>query len=201
METDNNFLRKVSDLFLINGAKTLTMDEVAREFGISKKTLYQKYKNKEELLEAVLHFNLEEMIEHVQILDAKIDNPIERMICRDEKLDEVSGSNNSVLIRQLLKYYPAIFVKHMMNFSEKFSELLIKNIVKGRLQGLYRDDFNEENYAKIFFQLLMSYDSSPYFDTSKFSRADYQKDTLLFYLNAITTEKGKEILNKLKDNK
>ena len=46
MDEKTFFLSKASELFIENGAKTLTMDDVAKEFGISKKTLYQKYKNK-----------------------------------------------------------------------------------------------------------------------------------------------------------
>ena len=51
---DNQFLQKATELFIENGAKTLTMDDVAKEFGMSKKTIYQKYKNMEALLELSL---------------------------------------------------------------------------------------------------------------------------------------------------
>lgn len=191
MDEKTIFLSKATQLFIENGAKTVTMDEIAKEFGISKKTLYQKYKNKEELLEEVLKFKLQEVIERLKYLDENIDNAIERMFCRDEEIDKVSHSNNNILIRQLLKYYPAIFHKHMLNFSAKFSEVLVHNIEKGRKQGLYREDFDPELYAKIFFQLVMSYDSSPYFDVELIERENFMQETMFFYLNAITNEKGK----------
>ena len=179
MEDKTKFLLKSAQLFIENGAKTLTMDDIAREFGISKKTLYQKYKNKEELLEEVLQYKLEEVIARINYLDENIDNAVERMICRDEEIDKVSHSNNNILIRQLLKYYPTIFHKHMMNFSEKFSQVLVHNIEKGRKQGFYRDNFDAEIYAKIFFQLVMSYDSSPYLDTSVIEREHYSQETMM----------------------
>lgn len=191
------FLRKAANLFIENGAKTLTMDDVAKDFGISKKTLYQKYKNKEELLEEVLQLKLNEVIDRLQYLDANIENAIERMMCRDEEIDKVSHSNNSLLIRQLLKYYPGIFQKHMLNFSTKFSEVLVHNIEKGRTQGFYRTDFNEEIYAKIFFQLVMSYESSPFLDTREIEREQFNHETMMFYMNAITTEEGKAVLKEL----
>lgn len=162
-----------------------------------KKTLYQKYKNKEELLEEVLTYTLEEVIDRLQYLDDSIENAIERMFCRDEEIDKVSHANNNILIRQLLKYYPAIFHKHMLNFSSKFSEVLVHNIEKGRQQGLYREDVNAEIYAKIFFQLVMSYDSYPYFDTEVIEREYFIQEALMLYLNAITNEKGKEVLQRL----
>ena len=198
MEEKTIFLSKATQLFIENGAKSVTMDEIAKEFGISKKTLYQKYKNKEELLEEVLKYKLQEVIERLKYLDENIDNAVARMYCRDEEIDKVSHSNNNILIRQLLKYYPAIFHKHMLNFSAKFSEVLVHNIEKGRKQGLYREDFDPELYAKLFFQLVMSYDSSPYFDVELIERENFMQETMFFYLNAITNEKGKEVLKNLK---
>ncbi len=198
MDETTIFLSKAAQLFIENGAKTVTMDDIARAFGISKKTLYQKYKNKEELLEEVLTYTLEEVIDRLQYLDDSIENAIERMFCRDEEIDKVShANNNNILIRQLLKYYPAIFHKHMLNFSSKFSEVLVHNIEKGRQQGLYREDVNAEIYAKIFFQLVMSYDSYPYFDTEVIEREYFIQEALMLYLNAITNEKGKEVLQRL----
>ena len=198
MEEKTNFLSKATQLFIENGAKSVTMDEIAKEFGISKKTLYQKYKNKEELLEEVLKYKLQEVIERLKYLDENIDNAVARMYCRDEEIDKVSHSNNNILIRQLLKYYPAIFHKHMLNFSTKFSEVLVHNIEKGRKQGLYREDFDPELYAKLFFQIVISYDSSPYFDVELIERENFMQETMFFYLNAITNEKGKEVLKNLK---
>ncbi len=198
MDEKTIFLSKATQLFIENGVKSVTMDEIAKEFGISKKTLYQKYKNKEELLEEVLKYKLQEVIERLKYLDENIDNAVARMFCRDEEIDKVSHSNNNILIRQLLKYYPAIFHKHMLNFSTKFSEVLVHNIEKGRKQGLYREDFDPELYAKLFFQIVMSYDSSPYFDVELIERENFMQETMFFYLNAITNEKGKEVLKNLK---
>lgn len=193
---DRKFLEKVFDLFIDNGAKTLTMDDIAKEFGMSKKTLYQMFANKEALLEDVLEFKLTEVIEKVSELDNKIENAVERIFCRDEYIEKAAKSNNSLFIRQLIKYYPAIFNKHMMNFSERFAEVLIHNIERGRAQGYYRDDFDARLYAGIYFQMVMSYDNSPFLDTSTIDRTKYNNEAIMFYMNAITTEKGKEQLKK-----
>lgn len=197
MEFKTEFLTRVAELFLEFGAKTITMDEVAREFGISKKTLYQRYRNKEALLEDVLHLKLQEIIDKMQQLDLEIDNAIDRMLCRDGVIDKAVDSNNTLLIKQLLRYYPSIFSTHMQNFSEKFSDVLIHNIQRGRKQGFYRDDFDERIYSKFFFQLIMSYDSSTFVDVSEIERLEYQNGVMEFYLQAITTEKGKQYLKSI----
>ena len=196
MEDNTQFLEKATELFIEHGSKTLTMDDIAKEFGMSKKTLYQKYANKEALLEDVLAFKLEEVIVKLNELDIQVENAVDRMFCRDEHIERAVQSNNSLLIRQLIKYYPAIFNKHMMDFAEKFSEVMVHNIERGRQQGYYREDFNATIYAKLFFQLLMSYESSPFLDTSTIDKTEYKNEAIMFYMNAITTEKGKEQLKK-----
>ncbi|MDQ0475814.1 TetR/AcrR family transcriptional regulator [Chryseobacterium sp. MDT2-18] len=197
MEENTIFLTKVSQLFIENGAKTLTMDDIAKAFGISKKTLYVKYKNKEELIEEVLHFKLEEIIARLKYLDQTIENAIERMFCRDEEMDNVADSNNTILIKQLIKYYPAIFNKHMIEFSDKFAEVLVHNIEKGREQGLYRTNFDAEVYSKLFFQLIMSMENPLYVDPSTINKVYYKHEIMSMYMNAITNEKGKQILKNL----
>lgn len=197
MENDKEFLEKATELFVEHGSKSLTMDEIAREFGISKKTLYQKYRNKEALLEEVLAFKLSAIIAKMKQLDVEVENAVERMFYRDEQIERAVKSNKSVMIKQLTKYYPAIFNKHMVNFSAKFAEVLESNIEKGRSQGYYREDFNAGIYARMFFQLVMSYDSSPYLGEFQIDREDFNNEVMMMYMNAITTEKGKEVLRKL----
>lgn len=191
---DQNFISKVAKLFLENGAKTLTMDDVAKDFGMSKKTLYQMYKTKEALLEDVLAYKLEYLVEKINAKAHEVENAVEEMFCRDEELERAVDSNNSIFIRQLVKYYPAIFNKHMINFSAKFSGAMMNNIERGRTQGYYSKDFNADIYSKFFFQTMMSYDSSPFWETENISREDYKNSAIQMFLNAITTEKGKILL-------
>ena len=199
MENKRAFLDKVAGLFIEHGAKTLTMDDIAREFGISKKTLYQYYSTKEALLEEVLKYKLKEVVVRLKNLETRTENAVERMYCRDAMIEQAIESNNSILLRQLVKYYPAIFNRHMVDFSEKFSQVLAHNTQRGRKQGLYRKDFDELNYARMFFQLAMSYDSSPHLDTEKVDRRQYQQAVMDMYLNSITTEEGKKIMNQFKN--
>lgn len=201
MEKDTGMIERILKLFLKDGVKTVTMDDIAKELAMSKKTLYLKYKNKEELLEEVLAFGLEKAITRMRNLDEKIENAIERMFARDEEFENASRTNDSIMLRQLVKYYPHIFNAHMLLFSEKLSEMLMHNIARGREQGLYREDFDSEIYSKMFFQLMMTYDISPYLDRDQVSRTYYHKEALLLYMHAITNEEGIKHLERFKSPK
>ncbi len=199
MTEDKFFIAKVADLFIENGAKTLTMDDIAKEFGMSKKTLYKDYKNKEVLLEEALSYTLQDVLERIRNLDNTIENAIERMLSRDEEIEKASSSNNSILLRQLIKYYPKIFNRHMKDFSEKFSAIMVSNIERGRKQGYYREDFDALFYAQLFFHLVMSYNST-FFDISNLSRSEYHYESLKFYMNAITNDTGKDYMKAFEES-
>lgn len=195
--TDFQFLEKVLALFWENGAKALTMDDIAKEFGISKKTLYQKYRNKEALLEDVLALQMQMVMNKMNRLQETFENPVERLLCRNKEFDEMARSNQSLFIRQLTKYYPEIFEKHTKNFFGKFSEILKANVKEGRALGYYRDDFDENIYARFFFYMAMSYDSTHFPEDSGMDRVSFNSEVVRFYMNAIVTDKGRDLIEKL----
>ncbi|MDY3521627.1 TetR/AcrR family transcriptional regulator [Riemerella anatipestifer] len=201
MEDRIIFLKKVSELFVQNGAKSLTMDDIAKAFSISKKTLYQNYKNKEVLLEEVLDFLLKQLLEQLKAEEEKSLNPIEKMLLRETKIEQISENNRTVFVRQLIKYYPEIYNIHIVNVYKGIYEILKHNVIKGREQGLYEKDFDIETYAKYFLELMFAFDSSPLFEEEqKIGRSNYCQGVVRFYLNAIVTPKGKEFLNQLTYN-
>ncbi|MBT0549390.1 TetR/AcrR family transcriptional regulator [Riemerella anatipestifer] len=201
MEDRIIFLKKVSELFVQNGAKSLTMDDIVKAFSISKKTLYQNYKNKEVLLEEVLDFLLKQLLEQLKAEEEKSLNPIEKMLLRETKIEQISENNRTVFVRQLIKYYPEIYNMHIVNVYKGIYEILKHNVIKGREQGLYEKDFDIETYAKYFLELMFAFDSSPLFEEEqKIGRSNYCQGVVRFYLNAIVTPKGKEFLNQLTYN-
>ncbi|WP_417429842.1 TetR/AcrR family transcriptional regulator [Halpernia sp.] len=192
------FLEKVSELFFENGAKAVTMDDVAKHVSISKRTLYEEYKNKEELLTAILDFKLQKIIDTIKTNDAENTNAIEKVLIKDNDFEKFSSTNQSVFIRQLLKYYPSIFDQHILNMNEKISEFLVKNIEKGREEGLYRADFNESLYIRFLLKIMLSFENSVLFENEQCERSNFCFEGVLFYLYSISTEKGREILEKAK---
>lgn len=196
MEHKTEFLEKVLKLFYLNGAKTTTMDDIAREFSMSKKTLYQQYENKEELLDEVLNYEMKLILEELRSIDAENSCPIEKMFCREEKMKDLMENDNSLFIRQLKRYYYSLYEKQVMRISKEVSKVFKANIDKGRELGLYRTDFDEVEYSRFLMMLMLSFNDSPIVDLEKVSRKDFAQSAILFYLNAITTEKGKEKLKK-----
>lgn len=201
MNDKKEFLSKIWKLFLLNGAKTTTMDDVAKEFSISKKTLYQHYKNKEELLRELLSFiisHVEEELERLNINSKMC--PIEEMFCANKKIKSETEGNKTLFIRQLKKYYNHLYIEHLQDVVKTFSHRITDNIERGRKEGYYREDFNEKTYVNLLLVMMNSYDDSPLINNEEINRGHFCFDVMMFYLNSITTEKGKQILNKIISN-
>lgn len=197
MENKAEFLEKVLHLFYLNGAKTTTMDDIAKAFSMSKKTLYQQYANKEELLDEVLSFELQQIVSELKLLDKKDDCPIEKMLYREKKMKDMTENNHSLFIQQLKKYYYNLYERQTKRIEEEVSKILASNIEKGIELGLYRTDFDVKKYIQFLMLIMFSYDDSPIIDHNEVSRKQFTLNAILFYLNAITTEKGKEKLEKI----
>lgn len=194
MSADKEFLLKVAELFAENGAKTLTMDDIAKEFAMSKKTLYQHYKNREDLLTEVLDYKLDLVVETLLLNDSKSENAIERMFLREKDFESFSRTNKTTFIRQLIKYYPSIYNQHILSIDEKISKIVTHNIKLGREQGYYRADFDERLYIKFLLQLMFSYEDSPLFENEVNDRQCFCLEVMVFYMHSIATKKGKDFL-------
>ncbi len=198
MEQKNKFLEKALALFLENGAKTLTMDDIAREFGMSKRTIYQHYKNKEELLDSVLDFHTDMVISKLKaITEIENLNSVEKMLIRDEDLQKLSNNQKSIFIRQVKKYYSNLSKKNAIKAYEKLKTIFISNIEQGQKEGLYRKNIDVEVVVKMVIVLMFSYDESPLMESANadgLNQYEFSKQVIKFYLNAIVTEEGRKFL-------
>lgn len=172
------------------------MDDIAREFSMSKKTLYQQYANKEELLDEVLNYDMQLILEELRNIDTKNSCPIEKMLCREKKMKDLTDNNKSLFVRQLKKYYHSLYEKQTVRVSKEVAKLFRANVEKGRELGLYRTDFDIDEYSQFLMLIMTSFNDSPMIDVEETSMKDFAQSAILFYLNAITTEKGKEKLKK-----
>ena len=197
MEGKNFFLDKLLSMFRIYGAKTLTMDDIAKEFSISKKTLYQKYKNKEELIQEVLEFISNAALEEVQKTQIQYDCPVEILFVSGNRIDKITCQEKNAFVFQLIKYYPDIFHAHQRSILGKISGILRENYKKGVELGYFRTDVPINLYIKFLISLLFSVDVSPIFEDEK-DKFSISVTMKIFYLEAIVTESGRNRFNELK---
>ena len=197
---NQKIIETATEMFLTHGFKSVTMDEIASKMGISKKTIYHHFENKNDLVEATtLHLfeTISSGIDKIMLLD---NNPIEELfVIKDFVMKHLKDENASP-IYQLQKFYPNIHKTLMMRQFEKMDYCVIDNLNKGMQQGLFRNNINLELIGRFYFAGMTSIKDAELFNPEEFSSKLVQDTYLEYHLRAICTQKGIEKLEQLLNN-
>jgi AcrR family transcriptional regulator len=148
-------LEKTSELFLEFGIRNLNMDDISRSLGISKKTLYQYVKSKEDLIEKLFYYDEVKKDKEMARILAKDLNAIETLVQVSIMVFEEMSRFNPKLTFELKKYYVPLFQQFMVRKQNLIFALISRNIEKGIAQGLYRNDINIELVAGLYVRNLV----------------------------------------------
>ena len=186
------------DLFLRLGFKSVTMDDIANNLCISKKTLYKYFKNKHALVEesaGALHASYFKIIDTIT---AQEFNPIKENFEIKKVLKKMFQNASSSPIYQLKKYYPKIHEKTMQKEKVLFSGCIQKSIERGIEQGYYRADVTINLATQFNFYLASSIHENT-IENNKIPKLE--QEVLAYHTRAIATKKGiLELENQLKNN-
>ena len=186
------------DLFYEFGIKNLNMDDISRQLKISKKTLYQYAKSKEDLIEKLLWYDdvkWEEKISEIKLIDL---NAIDVLIQVSIVVSEQIGKFDPKLKFEMKKYYEAIFHKFMLKKQAQIFEQISYNISKGIKEGLYRDNVNIELIASLYVRNLVDMHNKDYCIIENISFDQVFEAMFENHIRAISTPKGIEYFEKRK---
>lgn len=194
----NKILEKASELFLTFGVKTITMDEIAEKMAISKKTIYEHYKNKTDLIRATSHFVFDKISARITaICDDKVNiSPIQALFDIDEVVSECVDDDNTVEF-QLQKYYPEIAQSLNEKKFKLITESVTENLEQGIATGLYRPDLNLPIIARFYFSSTIAIKSSELFSPKDYKTTEIMRTYLVYHVRAIATPKGIKQLEKI----
>jgi AcrR family transcriptional regulator len=146
---------RIVAMFFEFGIRNLNMDDISRNLGISKKTLYQYVKSKEDLIEKLFYYD--EMKWDIEMSKLKIDemNAIEILLQVSLRVFEEMGQFNPKLKFELKKYYEPIFQQFLVRKQNHIFSQISKNIEKGIAEGIYRSDVNIELVAGLYVRNLV----------------------------------------------
>jgi AcrR family transcriptional regulator len=152
----DKIISKAKEMFLKLGFKSITMDDIACEMCISKKTIYKYFANKDILIEESVLMVHEEVRETIEKIVEKNFNAIEENFEIRRMFKEMFKSAESSPIYQLKKHYPEIYDKVLNMQIEVCVKCFRDNIDKGIHEGLYRKDLDIDNYVKFYYTLIFN---------------------------------------------
>jgi len=183
----DKIIKKATNMFLKLGFKSVTMDDIAGEMCISKKTIYKYFSTKETLIEEgteVVHQNIHRLMEEVI---SQNHNAIKENFVMREMFRQMFQSFDQSPAYQLKKHYPEIYQKMIANEIEDCSQMFRQNIEKGIAQGLYRADVDVEAAVKFYYTLIFSIN-----ENTKMEKDAYELEgkALEYHSRAIATPEG-----------
>ena len=149
-------IAKAKEMFLRLGFKSITMDDIACEMCISKKTIYKYFSNKDILIEESIKVAHVEINETIDKIVAQNLNAIEENFEIKRMFKEMFKSSETSPIYQLKKHYPEIYNKVLDLQIEVCIKCFKDNILKGMKEGLYRKNLDVDNYVKFYYTLIFN---------------------------------------------
>ncbi len=195
MGSKEKILKKSEELFLRYGLKSVTMDDLASQLGMSKKTLYQFVENKGDLIEQIIDLHISDEKAFMKKSRADSKDAVEEMILVGRHNIQELKKLSPTVIYDLKKYYQHLWVLIEQLESDHTYDFIKSNIVRGINQGVYRSDINADIIAKIYVLGALSV-----VNENIFSQKNYKKEVLFtefikYHLQGITTEKGLILYN------
>ena len=183
-----------TDLFLTLGFKSVTMDDIAVKMGVSKKTIYNFFENKEQLVNVAV-FNLYDAITSgIESIRKQSENPIEELFeIKMFLMQQLKGEKTSPQY-QLQKYYPNIHKELIHKQFGFINQTVVKSLNKGVEMGLFRRNIDIDFIARIYYNGINAIKNVELFPQESYPPDKLMASYLEYHLRAIVTEKGRQYL-------
>lgn len=178
------------------GIKSITMDDLSRELGISKKTLYQHVSDKLDLITKVIEY---EKKMHRDIMERMLSynlNAIDELIHANRQIHLSQSIHSPTFYFDLKKYYPEIYSNWINYKRERMYEMIYRNLEKGVNEGLYRDDLDIDIISRLHMARTEMMYTSDLLNHDEVSNAQFINEVFRYHIHGICNSKGINYFNK-----
>ncbi len=200
IETKEKIIKGAEGLFTKYGIRSISMDDIARHLSVSKKTLYQHFADKDELVNVVLHVHLAEQTKVHESIAIGSKNAVEELHKIALVLRQQMEENNPSLLFDIQKYHTkawALWVDYKNNII-RFA--VVRNLKQGIEEGYFRPEVDPEIFASFRLATIEDCCNETIFPKGKFKLADVQAQVFEHFIFGLCTEKGKKLYQKYKES-
>ncbi len=185
-----NIISEAINLFMTNGLRSVTMDDIAKHLGISKKTIYQHFKDKEEIIIQSTSVVFEHENKMMEEIENEADNAVEELYRLTLCLRERIKNTSTTALYDMKKYYQNAWARYKDFKRDVIYNSVIKNLKRGIEEGLFRRDINPEILAQLRIgEIELSFDKD-FFPEDKFSLVEIHEQLFQHFTYGILSEKG-----------
>ena len=188
-------LNKATDLFLNFGFKSVTMDQIANEIGISKKTIYNFFENKKHLVNVVTNGMFASITSGIKQIKKQSLDPISELFDIKLFLIKILKGERTTPLYQLRKFYPETHKEITQKQFDFMTKSAIESLKSGVKLGLFRKDINIDLISRLYFNGMIGIKDQDIFPAEKYEPTFLMLKYIEYHLRAIVTEKGLKKLN------
>lgn len=196
MDVKERILGKAADLFLRYGIRSITMDEIAAQLGISKKTIYQFFTDKDDMVSAVIDREIHENeVDCVQFRN-EAENAVHQIFLAQESVEEMLKYTNPLMVYDLEKHHPRAF-KRLKEFKYQFLyQVLMDNLQWGLDEGIYRADLERDIVVKARIEAAFLVFNPDVFPHSRYKVVEVANELAILFLYGVVNDEGKKLIEK-----
>ena len=193
----NKIIIRATELFLSLGFKSVTMDDLAQSMGISKKTIYQFFKNKDQLIRSCTRSIQIKFVEEFNEIRKNASNPIIELFQVKKEVMKILGNTETAPQFQLQKFYPEIYKELKDREFELVGKNLQESLERGINSGYFRKEINIDFIMRIYLNGLAGVRDINLFPIKEFKVEQVLEEFIEYHLRAISTKKGLTLLNRI----
>lgn len=194
-----NIIERVYAVFIQFGIKNVSMDDLCRELGISKKTLYKFVNNKQDLLLKVNEYIQNLISCRIEALKNSNLNAIDVLLEMSKASNENHTKINPMVNFEIRKYYPQVYATYISQKKELIINSILYNLDQGINEGLYRQDLNKEIVAHLYFKKIEEFHSMELDELKNFSYSAIFEVMFENHIRGISNERGIAYFEKQKE--
>tara|TARA_X000001036_G_scaffold142702_1_gene135544 strand:- start:833 stop:1444 length:612 start_codon:yes stop_codon:yes gene_type:complete len=197
MLVKKKIILKALNLFLSLGFKSVTMDDLAESMSISKKTIYQFFKNKNQLISSCTESIQKQLVETFREIRKNADNPIVELFEMKKEAMKILGNTETSPQFQLQKFYPEIYEEIKDREFNLFKDNIQESLKRGIKSEYFRKEINIDFVTRIYLNGMRGVRDINLFPLNEFKVDEVIEDFIEYHLRAISTKKGLSLLNKV----
>lgn len=197
----NEIIEKSAMIFLRHGIKSVTMDDLAKELGMSKKTIYNYFKDKDDLVKRIVSTLIERNRTACEIGRVKSENAIDALMNISEYSTRLFTEIHSSVFFDLQKYYPEAWIIIKEHRLEFVSAQITNNVIRGQEEGYYIAELNPKIMSSIHLAIVSMMTDSDIFGVEPNEYGMLLEEIVMFQLRGIVNDKGRELMDKIMKNK
>ena len=201
INTKDRIRQKADELFMRYGLRSVSMDDIANSLGISKKTIYQFFADKNELVDTVLEETLNDHKQKCDETTKVSQNAVEEIVLSMERIEHMFSNMHPSVMYDMQKYHPLAFARFLKHKNDYLYNVISKNLERGIHEELYRPEIDIDIMSRYRVESMMMPFNPEFYSRSRHNLGEVERQLIEHYLFGVASLKGHKLILKYQQDR